>query len=295
MECFFVVLLIVNVILTVVYAIKKSAAGEEAGVALFFLFLPGLGFVIYFLPLLIRHLFGAAAYDRESLIHRNSMARMEEHPHIEEELNVVPVEDAMAVGENREKRTLLLQQMKKGINENYSPLLAAEKDEDSESVHYVAATKMEVHQLLQQEWIDCGRAYKEDDRNAEKCQALLHILRKMIESQVLSGNEKAMYQKKYCALMQKHVNDEDLLLNQDYEAWLAYLVDSGAFEEAEQLWNEKRNRLRSESAYMKMTEMYYHCRKKDKFDNCLSELQKDKSVSLSAEGLEKLRYWIRKG
>lgn len=293
---FLIGILLVNFVFTVIYVIGKLARKEGAGTAVFFLFLPGLGFVIYFLPLLVRHLFGEEKYDRESLIRRNSIPRMEEHPDVEEELNVVPVEDAMAVNENREKRALLLRQLRKNISENYRPLLAAERDEDSESVHYVAAARMEVHRLLHQEWLECSRAYEEDRENREKCQAACRALRKLIESQVLSGREQEMYRKKYCVLMEGQAeNDERLLSDQDYESWLDYLIETGNFGKAEQLWEEKRERLRSEAGYMKMAEMYYSRREKGKFDACVAALQRDRQVRLSAQGLERLRYWIRRG
>lgn len=296
MGSFLAGLLIANFILTVIYVIVKLTRKEGAGTAVFFLFLPGLGFVLYFLPLLARHLFGKEKYDRDSLTRRNSIVRIEEHPNIEEDLNVVPVEDAMAVNENREKRALLLQQLKKDLNENYKSLLAAERDEDSESVHYVAAARMEVHRILHQEWLACSRAFEEDRENGGKCQAACSALRKLIESQVLSGREQEMYQKKYCAMVEWQAKKDDgVLSNQDYESWLDYLVETGEFRKAEQLWENKRDRLRSEAGYMKMAEMYYSRREKDKFDACVAALQGDRQVRLSAQGLEKLRYWIQGG
>ena len=257
MEAFLIVLLIGNALLTAVYAICRAVRREGAGAAVLFLFLPGLGFILYFLPLVAGKFCGGEKYDRDSLTCRNSIARMEEHPNIKEELDVVPVEDAMAVNENREKRALLLRQLKRDINENYRPLLAAERDEDSESVHYVAATRMEVYRLLQREWQESRRAYEEDRESRKKCRAACRALRKLIESQVLSGREQEMYRKKYCSLAQRQASEDDsLLADQDYRAWLVYLIETGCFQEAERIWEQKRERLRSEECYMKMAEMY---------------------------------------
>lgn len=296
MERFLVGFLLVNSIFTVVYVIGKLVRKEGAGAAVFFLFLPGLGFAVYFLPLFLGRLWGEEKYDRESLTRRDSIGRMEEHPDVEEELNVVPVEDAMAVNENREKRALLLRQLRKDIGENYRPLLAAEQDEDSESVHYVAAARMEVHRRLDQEWLACSKAYEEDRGDAEKWQAASGALRKLIESQVLSGREQEMYRKKYCALAERQAQeDEGLLSDEDYGSWLEYLIETGQIRKAEGLWEEKRERLRSEACYMNMARMYYGRREKDRFDACVAALRKDRRVRLSAQGLETLRYWIRRG
>lgn len=296
MERLLMVLLIGNLIAAVCYAVVKAVRNEGAGVTVFFLFLPVLGFVLYFLPRILGRLFGQGKYDRASLVGRNSIKKMEEHPNMEEELNVVPVEDAMAINENREKRALLLRQLKKDISENYKALLAAEKDEDSESVHYVAATKMEVYRVLHQHWLECSRAYEQDQEGSEKFREVCEALRKLIESQVLSGREQEMYRKKYCSLMEAQVLiDESVLLDLDYEKWMAYLIELERFQAAEQLWDQRRDRLKNENSYMKMTELFYRRREKKKFHACIAELQKDRQIRLSAQGLERVRYWMQRG
>lgn len=296
MERGLMLLLIGNLIAAVLYAVIKAVRREGIGITALFLFLPVLGFVIYFLPRALSRLLGKERYDRDSLVRRNRIERMAEHPNIEEALNVVPVEDAMAVNENKEKRALLLRQLKKDINENYRALLAAEKDEDSESVHYVAATKMEVYRVLHQRWLESLRAYEADRTDHDACREACEALRRLIGSGVLSGREREMYQKKYCSLMENQVLvSEEALADIDYENWLACLIELKRFQEAEELWNRRRDRLRSENGYMKMTELFYHRKEKTKFGSCIAELQKDRQVKLSAQGLARLRYWMQRG
>lgn len=295
MDEILVVLLAGNLVCTVIYVIVKIVRKEGAGVAVFFVFLPVFGFALYFLPRLLGRIFGEKKYDRDSLVQRNSIERMAEHPNIEEELSVVPVEDAMAINENKEKRELLLRQLKKDMNENYKVLLAAENDEDSESVHYVAATKMEIYRSLHQNWLDCYRVYEDDPADIRACQDACEALRKLIGSQVLSGREQEMYKKKYCSLIEAQEQaGEDMIQNIDYEAYLFYLIELGRFEQAQQLWEEKRDRLRSEKSYMRMTEMFYQRHDEEKFQECIVQLQGDKQVRLTAQGMEKLRYWMQR-
>ncbi len=296
MEGVLTVLLVGNLIAAVVFAVVKAVRKEGVGIVVFFLFLPLLGFVLYFFPRMLSRLFGEEKYDRDSLVGRNNIKKMVEHPNIEEELNVVPVEDAMAINENREKRELLLRQLKKDINENYKALLAVETDEDSESVHYVAATKMEVYRLLHQQWMESSRAYEEDKDDDDKFREACGALRKMLESRVLSGREQEMYRKKYCSLMETQVLiDESVPTDLDYENWLACLIELGRFQAAEQLWDQRRERLQSENSYMKMTELFYRRKEKNKFRDCIAELQRNRKVRLSAQGLERLRYWMQRG
>ena len=143
-------LLAANFALAVLYAVIKGIHREGAPMAVFFVFLPGIGFLIYFLPGLLWAFLEKAGVDREAVLtHVSWIDRQPEHPDVREALDVVPVEDAMAVSGNAEKRALLLKQLRKDLKENYKILLAAEQDEDSESAHYVAAAKMEIYRLQQ--------------------------------------------------------------------------------------------------------------------------------------------------
>ena len=102
--------------------------------------LPVLGEIIYFLPQLLLCIAKSGNYDRESLVKRLEVEQEHVMPELKKELNVIPISDAMAVSSNVEKRTLLLDQLKKNIFTNYKTILIAGTDSDSESVHYVAMT-----------------------------------------------------------------------------------------------------------------------------------------------------------
>ncbi len=290
-----VVFLTVNAICAVLYGIWKAARKESICAAVFFLFLPGLGFVIYGLPQLLQRLFFEESYDRESLVRRFSMERMAEHPDLKSELGVVPVEDAMAVSANSEKRELLLKQLKKGLRENYKTLLAAEQDKDSESVHYVAAAKMEVYRIQQQKWMESIRAYEKNPDGKEQFQDVCASLRNLIEGRILSAREQDMYKKKYCRLVEEKLKAAGSMVSkEDCEAYLIYCVELDNRQRAEQFFSENRDLVRSEKCYEKMIEMFYQKREKEKFAQCVQELREDKQIRLSAQGLDRLRYWMQR-
>lgn len=291
-----VVFLLINFICAVIYGIVKAVRRESVCAAVFFLFLPGLGFIIYFLPQIVQRLFFAESYDRESLVRRIPIERIEGHPDMKSELGVVPVEDAMAVSANSEKRELLLQQLKKGLNENYKTLLAAESDRDSESVHYVAAAKMEAYRIQQQKWAESSKAYEKDPDSGKNYRDACDALQALIDGRVLSAREQNMYKKKYIRLVGEKIRTEsDFVSKSDCEAYLAYLVELGEWEAAEKFWNGHRSLVRSEKCYRKMAGMFYQRREKEKFRECLKDLREDKQTHLSAQGMEELRYWMKRG
>lgn len=279
------------------YVIIKIKRRQGAvGAALFFLFLPGLGFIIYFLPLMVQQFLDRAGVDREAVLtHAFLIEQLPERPNMEEELNVMPVEDAIAVGRNIEKRELLLKQMKKDLKKSYKILMAAEQDEDSETAHYAAAAKMEIYRLLQQQWLDCRKEYEQEPDNPEKYHAACEALAEMLASGVFSLREQRGYRKHLCELVQGWAADREREVSpKEYEACLAALVELGSYGEAERFWQEQAAHLQSEAAYQNMLKLFYQAGEREKLENCLEELRKNRQIRLSAQGLEQLRYWTNR-
>ncbi|MDE6909155.1 MAG: hypothetical protein K2P44_01575, partial [Lachnospiraceae bacterium] len=181
------------------------------------------------------------------------------------------------------------------VGENYKALLAAENDEDSESAHYVAAAKMEAYRVQQQRWMESYKAYQREPADPANFHAACTALRNLIDGRILSPREQEIYKKTYCGLIEsQEEQDAKMLSGEDYEVYLVYLVESGQTQKAERIWNEEREKVKSERCYMKMIEMYYQQRDKEKFRQCMKELRADKQVRLSAQGLEVLRYWMQR-
>lgn len=285
--------LAVNTALAVLYAVVKWIRREGAGMAFYFIFFPGLGFLIYFLPGMLQAFLERVGVDRDAILIRAFEVDLQpEHPNVREALDVVPVEDAMAISENEEKRTLLLKQLKKDLRENYRVLLAAEWDEDSESAHYAAVAKTEVYRLHQTRWLECRRDYTEAPGDPQKyhmaCEALIDVL----ASGILSSREQNAYRKRLCDLVQRQVDTREAEVSQrEYEECLDSLVELGRSDDAELLWREHADQIRSEETYGSMLKMFYQMGERQKFEDMLNDLCRNKQVRLSPEGLERLRYW----
>lgn len=282
-----------NLALALLYAVIKWIRREGSGAALFFIFLPGLGFLVYFLPQLLHAFLEGIGVDREAILIRAFEVELQpEHPDVREALNVVPVEDAMAISGTAEKRALLLKQLKKSIRENYRILLAAERDEDSESAHYAAVAKTEIYRLHQTRWLECRRDYEQDPGDPEKYHTACEALTEMMASGILSAREQSSYNKRLCELVQRQLDTgENEVSPKEYEGYLNALVELGRDEEAERFWQRYADRLRSEEAYRDMLRMFYRAGRRQKFEAVLDDLRKNRQVRLSPKGLEQLRYW----
>lgn len=283
----------VNLALAVLYIVVKRVHREGAGMAAYFIFLPGLGYLIYFLPGLLQAFWKAIGVDREAiLIHAFEVELQPEHPNVREALNVVPVEDAMAISANEEKRDLLLKQLKKDLTENYRVLLAAEWDEDSESAHYAAVAKTEIYRLHQTRWLECRRDYAQDPGAPEKYHAACEALIDMLTSGILSSREQSAYEKRLCDLVKARLDTGESEVSQrEYEQYLNSLVELGRYTDAERLWQEHADRIRSEATYQSMLKMFYRAGERQKFEELLNDLCRNRQIRLSPKGLEQLRYW----
>ena len=284
----------VNLLLTVVYGIRRGLRRQGFGMVLFFLFLPGLGFLLYYLPGLLRAFLERVGVDREAVLtHPVEIERQPEHPDVREALDVVPVEDAMAVSGTREKRALLLKQLKKDLKENYKILLAAEQDGDSESAHYVAAARMEIYRLGQARWLECRKDHEGDPGDPEKYHAACGALTDLLSSGVLSPREQDACRRQLCGLVEGQIaREESQVAPGEYEAYLGALVELGRYQDAELLWLDAAGRMRSEAAYREMLKMFYRAGDRQKFGDILDDLRRNRQVRLSPKGLQQLRYWM---
>lgn len=52
--------------------------------------------------------------------------------------------------------------------------------------------------------------------------------------------------------------------------------------------------MRSEAAYQDMLKMFYQAGERQKLEDLLDDLRKNKQVRLSSKGLEQLRYWTKR-
>lgn len=291
MESIIPVITLVNFIISMIIAAVMYVKKRKAWISLFFIMLPVLGIIIYFLPQLILCITESGNYDRESLVKRLEVEQEHVMPELEKELNAIPISDAMAVSNNMEKRALLLDQLKKNIFTNYKTILVAGTDSDSESVHYVAAAKMEVYRRRQNLVSVAKKAWESKADDPEKREDYLRQLEAHISSGLLAEKEAAIYKKEYCEQIFE-IQKEGVMTpeNEAYSSCLEYLVDLGEYKKAEMLWKMIPAESKNEEMYDSMLKMYFVREDQTMFYQCLDELCGSK-ISLSPEGLNMLRYW----
>lgn len=292
MDKVIIVIWCINLVLAIAFAVSNVHKGQKIWLAIFFAVLPLAGFAIYFLPRGILGIRQKYAYDRDSLVKRYDIEDEQAEPSVEKALNVIPIEDAMAVGSNKEKRALLLEQLKKNMKENYKVVLPAGSDSDSESAHYVAAAKMEVYRKKYSDLSEIQKQLEKNPKDVKLAAKYLKELKQYIESELLAEREAEIYKEEYCRKFEAlGKQSENEISDEMCGCYIEYLIDLKQPEKAEEFWKNCSPKNKNEAGYKKMLEMYYGKGLKDKFYACLHELE-ESEILLSPEGLKMLRYWI---
>lgn len=282
------ILLGINSLLTLGFIAKKRKSGSLKWVGVAFLFAPYLGFGIYYWGKLVLRVSKTDTYDAEFFTKRILFESPQKMPDVEKELNIIPMNDAILVGSNQEKRTLILEQLKKGIGQNYRSVLQAGADSDSESAHYVATARMEVYKDLKEEVNQAIHTYGISPEEST-AQIAIQALGEFVDSELLTWSEKKNNMEEYLLLWEKwHQSLENE--EKEVERRLRYLSELEKYEEMEVVWNSMKPERKTEKTFLLMLEMFYNKKEKQSFFAILQELKQSELV-LTAEGLNIIRYW----
>ena len=282
------ILLGINSLLTLGFNAKKRKSGSLKWVGVAFLFAPYLGFGIYYWGKLVLRVSKTDTYDAEFFTKRILFESPQKMPDVEKELNIIPMNDAILVGSNQEKRTLILEQLKKGIGQNYRSVLQAGADSDSESAHYVATARMEVYKDLKEEVNQAIHTYGISPEEST-AQIAIQALGEFVDSDLLTWSEKKNNMEEYLLLWEKwHQSLENE--EKEVERRLRYLSELEKYEEREGVWNSMKPERKTEKTFLLMLEMFYNKKEKQSFFAILQELKQSELV-LTAEGLNIIRYW----
>jgi len=290
MEQFILVMLGVNLVLTIVYAACCTGKKNRIWLTLFFLAIPIMGFLLYFVPGWFAGKNREIAYNREKLVRKSQVVQLQKTPDINKELDIIPIEDAMLVSSSGEKRSLLLEQLKKGPDADYK--LPLPTGEDSQAAHYVATAKMEIYRQKHARLLKVQEKVQKNSADKAVLREYLSGLEDYIQSGVLEEKEAAIYREEYCNYFMKlHKVDADGIDATEVTCYLDNLISLGATQDAEDLWKVCPEEKKNEEGYRLMLGMYYNKKEKMKFFRCLKELE-ESTISLSSEGLMLLRFWI---
>lgn len=225
----------------------------------------------------------------QELNRRESMNSMLKRPKLEEELNVVPVTDAMAASPVREKRRLLLNQMKQDQTNRYQLLISAASDQDTETAHYASALKMEMYTLYQNELHKKQDSWEQDASDENRLE-LLKKLDHILNSGLLSEYEFQVQSEKFCQILEDMPEQNDLPVEL-FDTWLNLLLQQKNYTKIRILWKEHWKSMESENGLSAALRSSLCLKDRDFFEEVLDYFKHHEELIESAEAQEKLRFW----
>lgn len=211
---------------------------------------------------------------------------------VEKERNVVPIEDALILNENKVRRTMLLDILKKESIQNIESIKFALENEDSETSHYAATAIMELKRKLLNSMQSLDTQVDENPNDVKVLSAYKEVITQYINSGFL--DEKTLLKNKYnySTILEKMIEIQP--------SEESYFVEKISCDLSLAEYTTARNycdlfvRLHPdcEDAYFMDMQIHYLMKNSEGFEKSLNDLRKS-SVRLSPNGLSKLRFWLQ--
>jgi len=290
--------LIINLIATIIFVIleKKKKNNHVFLFAVMFLLAPIFGLLIYIIPhIMFKITHKRNIYDPRDLLTHQLNENYVSRPLVDEELDIVPFEEAMAVGTTDEKRSLLLDVLKRDMLRSSKIAKSALNDKDSETSHYAAAATMEIYRKLKINVQEIETKFLADKTDQAIRREFLDALYEYIASDVLSRRDYLINATKFVQLFNDTRNtNEEVLQCKDYLRQVDFLLELNNPYNAETVAKKAKQLFYNEDVYLKLMEVFYKVKNQTEFSKVFEELKKA-NISLSNHGLETIRFWIARG
>lgn len=309
-EHMFVMMLIINLIVAVAYLVcgvfiavpvrKKENQEEE------FLYDGRKTYIIRFVIMLlcpvvapvfffVTHLLYLTIFrfqvNLEDVIFDKSRVKTQVKANEERERNVIPVEDALAVSDDRSLRTAMMNIIKGDMQDSLSSITLALNAEDSESAHYAASIlsnklneiRMETHKFYQQ-------MKQEDSESTVYEEALIAYMDEFLKQKIFMDLE----QYQFVRMMEEAAEllfekDASKLKPEWYESLCLQLLEIKDFESVEKWCARMEEQYPDElCTYTSRLKLYFTVKNKKAFFQTLNAL-KNSNIVIDSETLEMIR------
>lgn len=290
------ILLIINTLIVIGYILPYIIEKEEEKKgyvikALIMLLCPIVGPAFLFGSQILYLIFYKVKVDLSDVVF--SKDRVDTHMHADEEqgLNIVPLEEAIAVSDTGSLRFLVMNVVRGDIKKSLSSIALALNSKDTETSHYAASVLQDelntFRMNVQKIYIEIKRAGKDQ---ADYAVMLIEYMDKVLKQKVFTEIEQTSFVK-----MMDEVGDilyernKECMTNTIYEALCMRLLEIKEYAMCEK-WcelgiEEFPNTL---SSYTCLLKLYFTSNQKDKFFNILDKLKKS-NIVIDKETLELIR------
>jgi hypothetical protein len=215
-------------------------------------------------------------------------------PDVIKEKNIVPIEEALFINNEKIKRMLMTNVLKQDTNSSIWVLKKALQDKDTETSHYAAAALMEIKRKLTLSLQELDLKFENDKNDIDISKTYAGVIKKYIESGML--DEKSIKSHRY-----QYINVLKSIIKLDKENTCYFVEKINTELELEEFENvfqscsefmEEHSGL--EEPYLMYLKLYYLVRDSINFRKVLETLRNSR-VKLTYNALCKIRFWIEEG
>lgn len=208
----------------------------------------------------------------------------------QQELDVIPIEDALLVSENKTRRRVLIDILKQDAVHNLEILQSAISNEDKETSYYAVSAIMEAKRKLQLALQDLSVKFEADPTDLLVVKTYAEVLYAYMRSGFLDERTLLKYRYTYRSVLKQWL-ELDPLQEWAYQESVNLELTLGSYVDAEQIARAYVHAVPdSEKAYMSMMKIHYETRSIHRLQETLERLKKS-PIKLSNEALMLVRFW----
>lgn len=215
--------------------------------------------------------------------------------HDEYSTNIVPVEEAMLINDEKTRRRLMLDLLHRNPEQYIDVLMVAKNNEDAETVHYATSTIAKIQRDYQLSLQNLNVKITENPNDIELLTESANIMKAYIKSGILEGHLLKMQLAEYSILLKKIltiINFEDAeMLKESIKASLSQGNFIGALEDCKILVNRFTT---DEDAWLLFLEVCVEAGDNSGFEIVKSEIiQRFNTIKWTIEGKESVKFWLQ--
>lgn len=307
----FLIVVLVNALIAVIYLlwgillvvpIKERKTEKEwermfdnrrAFLIKFFVMLlcPVIGPLFFIISYLLDKALFWTAPDLEDVIFSKDRVKIQLKADEERVRNMVPLEEALAINEKKDLRTVMMNMVKGEIQDSLAAIALALDSEDSESSHYAASVMTdELNEFRKRVQTLSRGILQEEEGETEYEEMLIDYMNQVLKLRIFTIIEQRRYVHIMADTAEKlRQKDQSKLKEEQYESVCLRLMEIEDYTESEKwcawLAEQYPERL---SAYTCRLKLYFTLQNKEAFFTTLNDLKKS-DVVIDRETLELIR------
>ena len=299
LEWSFVVILVLNTLFVIGYEVRnetqvKEREGQKVKCRIWsviMLLTPVLGPMFLLMSEGVYHLLFRTAVDLDDVIFSKERVRTHFMADEEQERNVVPIEEALAISDRDSLRTLIMNVVRGDVTDSLGSLALALDSEDTETSHYAASVLRDVLNDFRQHAQELYRQMQKDGREAgdDAC-LLIEYMYVVLKQNVFHETEQRTFVDMFEEACELLYEKDYRKLTAQYIEWLCELLLRLKEFERMHYWCNRSRELYPDalSTYTCYLKMYFTQEKKTEFFRELDRL-KASNIVIDRETLELIR------